>query len=77
MGVLRDDNFQHLWDNNNRVGGQGLVVAAGLVDVDVDVAQIDQPWEFDAVDAGPIPLKHIVEVVDNDATDCNLVGEMI
>ena len=77
LGVLRDDNFQHLWDNNNRVGGQGLVVAAGLVDVDVDVAQIDQPWAFDAVDAGPIPLKHIVEVVDNDATDCNLVGEMI
>ena len=75
--MLRDGSFQHLWDNNNRVGDQGLVVAAGVVDVDVDVAQIDQPLEVDVVGAGPMPLKHIVEVGDNDATDCNLVGGMI
>ena len=48
-----------------------------MVDVGVDVAQTDQLLEVDAVGAGPIALKYIVEVVDNDVTDCNLVGEMI
>lgn len=83
MGVLGDDRFQYLYDSNNRVGGPGLPAAA-VVALDA-VAQIDQPplaaAEVDAaaavvvVDGQPIPLKYMVEVVGNDATDCNLVGE--